>query len=277
MTASRGAGDTAPMTDRAAVGSVDFTVMPLDEAITMIASGAAAVGAGTSRRSGGPGCAIHFCNAYNVALARSDPAYRDILRAGDFVFSDGVPITWVGRRSYASLAARWDRVYGPDVMTGVLQRSTDRGPRHYLLGGSVETLDALQRHIRETYPGALVVGAESPPFRPATDDELADRDARIRDSGADLVWVGLGTPRQDVEVRRLASSLPVTALAVGAAFDFLAGTKPQAPEWMQRNGLEWAFRLGSEPRRLGRRYVWGNSVFALEAARTLSASRRAGR
>ena len=264
------------MSDRAAVGQVHFTVMPLEEAIAIIVSGSAPHGDGSDATGAHPGRAIHFCNAYNVALARSDPEYREILRSGDLVFSDGVPITWVGRRSYASLAPRWERVYGPDVMTGVLRRSTDRGPRHYLLGGSVETLDALQWHIRDTHPGALVVGAESPPFRAATEAELADRDRRIRDSGADLVWVGLGTPRQDVEVRRLASSLPVTALAVGAAFDFLAGTKPQAPSWMQRNGLEWAFRLGSEPRRLGRRYVWGNSVFALEAARTLAAARRAG-
>jgi N-acetylglucosaminyldiphosphoundecaprenol N-acetyl-beta-D-mannosaminyltransferase len=99
--------------------------------------------------------------------------------------------------------------------------------------------------------------------------ELHERDERIRASGATIVWVGLGTPKQDYEAQRIATSLPVVAVAIGAAFDFLAGTKAQAPLWVQRSGLEWAFRLASEPRRLGRRYVWGNSVFVREALKTM--------
>jgi N-acetylglucosaminyldiphosphoundecaprenol N-acetyl-beta-D-mannosaminyltransferase len=96
---------------------------------------------------------------------------------------------------------------------------------------------------------------------------LAERDRRIAESGATLVWVGLGTPKQDTEVRRLADSLPITALAVGAAFDFLAGTVSQAPEWMQRSGLEWTYRLAHEPKRLGKRYLWGNSRFVLSVTK----------
>ncbi|HEY7824568.1 MAG TPA: WecB/TagA/CpsF family glycosyltransferase, partial [Acidimicrobiia bacterium] len=99
--------------------------------------------------------------------------------------------------------------------------------------------------------------------------ELAERDRRISEAQPTHVWVGLGTPKQDYEVQRIAANLPVVALAVGAAFDFLAGTKAQAPAWMQRNGLEWAYRFAKEPKRLAKRYVWGNSVFSLEAARTL--------
>jgi N-acetylglucosaminyldiphosphoundecaprenol N-acetyl-beta-D-mannosaminyltransferase len=254
------------------VGEVAFTVLPLDSAIRLIVDAAAAVAQG---QLGHPGLAVHFCNAYNVALARHDRGYAALLRTGDVVFSDGVPITWVGRRAYPALAADWERVYGPDVMRGVLRRSSDDGPRHYLLGGDQSTLDALADRLRPEYPGAAIVGTESPPFRRATPDELDERDARIAASGASIVWVGLGTPKQDVEVARLAASLPVVAMAVGAAFDFLAGTKAQAPAWMQRSGTEWAFRLASEPRRLGRRYVWGNSVFALEAARTLRRARSA--
>ena len=160
-------------------------------------------------------------------------------------------------------------------MRGVLDASASGdGPRHYLLGGSPETLSALQQRIAAEHPRAQVVGAESPPFRAATPQELQERDQRITDSGATVVWVGLGTPKQDVEVARLAGSIPVTAMAVGAAFDFLAGTKAQAPAWMQRSGLEWAFRLASEPGRLGRRYVWGNTLFAMESARTLRSARR---
>jgi N-acetylglucosaminyldiphosphoundecaprenol N-acetyl-beta-D-mannosaminyltransferase len=254
--------------DRRRVGNVDFTVLPLGRAVDRVLASPALL-----PELGHPGLAVHFCNAYNVALARSDAAYARLLQAGDLVLSDGVPITWVGRRAYPALAGDWERVYGPDVMRMTLERSGPAGPRHYLLGGSELALTALRLHVATRYPDAVVVGAESPPFRDATAAELAERDERIRACGADLVWVGLGTPRQDVEVHRLAAALPVVALAVGAAFDFLAGTKPQAPMWVQRSGLEWAFRLASEPRRLGRRYAWGNSVFALEVARTLRAAR----
>lgn len=252
------------------VGSIAFTVVPLADAIELAIDASRTVPAG---EAGHPGLSIHFCNAYNVALARKDPAYARLLAGADVVFSDGVPITWVGRRAYPSAGANWERVYGPDVMRGVLDRSTTDGPTHYLLGSTPETLETLRAQIAVDHPHAVIAGAESPPFRAATPAELAERDKRIRASGASIVWVGLGTPKQDTEVQRLAASLPVLAMAVGAAFDFLAGTKPQAPEWMQRSGLEWAFRLASEPGRLGKRYVWGNSVFALEAARTMRATR----
>lgn len=249
---------------RRRIGEIDFTVLPLADAIDLVVS------AGLDPDSvGHPGLAVHFCNAYNVALARNDRSYANLLANADIVFSDGVPITWVGRRAYAADADAWERVYGPDVMRGVLDASTPDGPRHYLLGGSPETLEVLQQQIAVEHPQASIVGAESPPFRAMSYDELRERDARILDSGATIVWVGLGTPKQDSEVQRLAASIPVVAMAVGAAFDFLAGTKPQAPVWMQRSGTEWAFRLASEPRRLGRRYVWGNSVFLAEALRTL--------
>ena len=253
-----------PDAPTAMVGSVTFTVLPLATAVAALLEAAQTV-------SAGPGCAVHFANAYNVALAHEDPSYARLLSSADAVFSDGVEITWVGKRAYPPLAPAWERVYGPDVMTAVLRAGA--GPRHYLLGGSPDTLAALRSAIARDFPAAEIVGAESPPFTPPTPADLAERDRRIRDTGATMVWVGLGTPKQDLEVRRLADSLPVMALAVGAAFDFLAGTKPQAPVWMQRSGLEWAYRLASEPKRLGRRYVWGNSVFLAEAARTMRRSR----
>jgi N-acetylglucosaminyldiphosphoundecaprenol N-acetyl-beta-D-mannosaminyltransferase len=252
------------------VGDVAFTVMPLSRAIDLVMTASHSVGGGDL---GHPGLSVHFCNAYNVALAHTDPAYARLLSEADVVFSDGVPITWVGRRAYPAAGAEWERVYGPDVMRGVLDRSAGEGPTHYLLGSTPETLATLRSRLAADHPHAVIAGAESPPFRAATPAELVERDERIRASGASIVWVGLGTPKQDTEVKRLASSLPVLAMAVGAAFDFLAGTKPQAPEWMQRSGLEWAFRLASEPGRLGKRYLWGNSVFALEAARTMRATR----
>ena len=241
------------------VGSLGFSILPLPEAIERV------LALGETRPD--RGVAVHFANAYNIALADTEPDYRALVEQGDLVFSDGMPVVWAGRRLHPEAATRWTRVYGPDVMTGVLDASGPQGPRHYLLGGSEQTLAALTAQIAQRWPDAVVVGAESPPFRAATTAELADRDARIRDSGATLVWVGLGTPKQDVEVRRIADALPVTALAVGAAFDFIAGTVAQAPAWMQKSGLEWAFRLGREPRRLARRYLWGNPRFLASVAR----------
>lgn len=251
------------------VGAVDFSVLTLAEAIARI------VRLGTSDAQTAPlqrGVAVHFANAYNVALAADDADYATLLAQGDLVMSDGVPIVWAGRRLHGLDAQAWTRVYGPDVMEGVL--AAGAGPRHYLLGGSVDTLRALEDAIAARWPEAAVVGSESPAFRPATRDELAARDARIAASGATLVWVGLGTPKQDVEVRRIADALPVTALAVGAAFDFIAGTVPQAPPWMQRSGLEWAYRLGREPRRLAKRYLWGNPRFVVSVAGQAMDARR---
>ncbi len=158
-----GRGEPPPRDHR--IGRIDFTVMPLAAAIDYVLEASDAVATGAL---GHPGLAVHFCNAYNVALAKSDPGYARLLAGADVVFSDGVPITWVGRRAYPDVADAWERVYGPDVMRGVLDRSTNDGPRHYLLGGSPETLELLQAQIAEDHPGALVVGAESPPFRPAT-------------------------------------------------------------------------------------------------------------
>src|SRR5690606_12272010 len=181
------------------------------------------------------------------------------------VFTDGVPVAWVGRRAYPELATSWDRVYGPDVMEAVFERGDDL--THYLLGGSPDTLAALQASIADRWPHVKIVGAESPPFRSMTADEVAEQDERIRLSGADMAWVGLGTPKPDWDAARLARSVTAMGLAVGAAFDFLAGVKPQAPAWMQKSGTEWAFRLASEPRRLTKRYLWGNPRFVMATIR----------
>ena len=252
------------MTTRRRIGAVDFTVMPLVDAVDLVLTLPALLAS-----KGHPGISVHFANAYNVAIARSNNGYAHLLNSDDYVFSDGVPITWVGKRAYPDLAPRWERVYGPDVMTMVLERSSPDPPRHYLLGSTPEVLNALAEQIAQRFPDAQIVGHDSPGFHEPSPAELTQRDDRIRASGANMVWVGLGTPKQDFEVQRLANALPVVALAVGAAFDFIAGTTAQAPIWMQRNGLEWAYRLSREPRRLAKRYMWGNSVFVLEGLRTL--------
>lgn len=244
------------------VGPVPFRVAPLAEVVSAVLDSSAALD------GSGDGLPVHFANAYTVALADTDDEYGQLLaRPGAVCFTDGVPVAWVGRRGYPAVARSWERVYGPDMFEAVLSASTGAGPLHYLLGGSPETLAVLQDVIASRWPDAVVVGAESPPFRPLSAAEQDEQDARIRESGATIVWVGLGTPKQDWEVARLASELPVLAMAVGAAFDFIARVKPQAPQWMQKSGTEWAFRLASEPRRLARRYLWGNPRFLVAAAR----------
>jgi N-acetylglucosaminyldiphosphoundecaprenol N-acetyl-beta-D-mannosaminyltransferase len=122
-------------------------------------------------------------------------------------------------------------------------------------------MNKLTTQITKRFPAAQIVGHDCPPFREPTTQEINERDQRIKDSGATVVWVDLGTPKQDFEVQRLAHNVQVTAMAVGAAFDFLAETVPQAPKWIQKSGLEWGYRLAQEPKRLAKRYLWGNPQF----------------
>ena len=210
---------------------------------------------------------VSVCNVHSVMTARKDPAIRAAIESSTIATPDGVPLVWTLRRT---ANPDQERVYGPEIMRRALLESPDRGWRHYLHGSTPETLEQLQAAIAEMAPSADIVGAYSPPFAPPTPEtDAADAD-RIRASGANVVWVGLGMPKQEQWMHRVAGQLPGTAIVgVGAAFDFLAGTIPQAPEWMQKSGLEWAYRLGQEPRRLWRRYLWNNPAFLMLMARQL--------
>jgi N-acetylglucosaminyldiphosphoundecaprenol N-acetyl-beta-D-mannosaminyltransferase len=156
----------------------------------------------------------------------------------------------------------------------VLRAGTDLGVRHYLHGATAEVLDKMVLRLGTLVPGAQIVGTDAPPFRPLTEAEELDAVTRIRESRADIVWVGLGTPKQDEFVARMRDRLGVPLVAVGAAFDFVAQTKPMAPAWMQRSGLEWAFRLATEPRRLWKRYLVGNTLFLFGVCRDELRNRR---
>ncbi len=206
------------------------------------------------------GIAMHFCNAFTLSLADRDKDYRALLRSSDFRLPDGQSVVWASRVLERG-GTKLTKVSGPDFFEAAFAASSPGGPRHFLLGGSPTVLTSLEQGLRSRYPEAQIAGAESPPFRPMTEDELEAQDQRIKESDADIVWVGLGTPKQDVEAVRLARSAGVTAVAVGAAFDFSAGTKQRAPAWVSRAGLEWLHRFASEPRRLWRRYLVGNAVF----------------
>ena len=158
------------------------------------------------------------------------------------------------------------RVAGPDLMPLVIDAGQPLGIRHFLVGSTPEVLEQLQRRLVERYPKAIIAGAISPAFRRLSEDEDARMAQQIVDSGADVVWVGLGLPKQDEWLRRNAELFkPAVGLGVGAAFDFLAGTKPRAPKWMRSCGLEWFHRLLSEPRRLARRYATTNTEFVARA------------
>lgn len=205
------------------------------------------------------GVAVHLVNAYTIALADKDPKYRELFRPPAINLPDGKPITWVS-------ALRKDRpklkqVRGPQLFLDIFDQGRQQQVRHYLLGSTPEILSKLRSNLDNMFPGIDIAGDDSPPFREMTKAEILIQDARIRESNAQVIWVGLGTPKQDFEVNRIANSLPVVAIAVGAAFNFTAGTAKQSPKWLRQVGLEWFFRLVSEPRRLWRRYLFGNLRF----------------
>ena len=206
---------------------------------------------------------IHFCAAHPTVEARRDADYRDLLNRGDLNVADGMPVAWAARRRGGPTL----RLAGTDAMVALAAWGTSRDLRHYLYGATEETLVAMRANLEHRNPGIEVAGIESPPFRAIADDELDETVARIRAARADTVWIGLGAPKQDVMGARLSERDAAPLLfAVGAAFDFIAGTKTRAPAWMQRYGLEWMHRLGSEPGRLWKRYLVGNAQFVAGVA-----------
>ena len=207
---------------------------------------------------------VHFCAAHPTVDARNDPSYRAVLNVGALNVPDGLPVAWAARM----FGAETERLAGTDGMHLAAMWGLERGLRHYLYGGTPETLDRLQRQLEEAYPGILIVGAESPPFRQISSEERAASVRRMQEDGAQAVWVGLGAPKQDIVASELRAmrAAPVI-LCVGAAFDFVAGDLKRAPAWMRRSGLEWAHRLAMDPRRLWKRYLIGNPEFAMGVAR----------
>jgi N-acetylglucosaminyldiphosphoundecaprenol N-acetyl-beta-D-mannosaminyltransferase len=211
--------------------------------------------------------AVHLCNAYTLTLAARDAGFAGVINDGALNLADGMPLVWIGRHlGFKQFDAR---VYGPDLMVGCLDQGRNSDTRHFLYGTTSETLRQLQVQIESRWPGARIVGAEAPRFGELDEEELANAADRMRTVGAEVVWVGLGTPKQDLVVDRFAVLGDATFVAVGAAFDFIAGTKSQAPLWMRERGLEWLFRLASEPRRLWSRYLVGNVLFMWHNLRRL--------
>ena len=210
----------------------------------------------------GRGGDVHLVNSYVVALAHQDPEYHRLLTSGAAIFPDGKPLTWVSK---ILPGKNLSQVRGPSLFPELMDTGRASGLRHYLLGNTDEVLAKLTAELERRYPGVRIVGSHKSYFRPPTAEELAAQDADIRAAAPDIVWVGLGTPLQNAEMRRIARDLGMVAIGVGIAFDFVAGTKPVAPHIMSLLGIEWLFRLASEPRRLWKRYLIGNAVFCWAA------------
>jgi N-acetylglucosaminyldiphosphoundecaprenol N-acetyl-beta-D-mannosaminyltransferase len=197
---------------------------------------------------------------HTVMLCQEDPEMRDAVLNSDFTVPDGQPLVWAMNALGHDLPSR---VYGPDLMEKACERATHTGVRMYLYGGRNQgALVQLALNLRRRFPGLQIVGGYSPPFRELTEEEEAGVAKEINRSRADIVWVGIGAPKQEKWMARMRDRLDAPVLVgVGAAFDFHAGLVPQAPAWMQRIGLEWLFRLAAEPRRLWRRYTRYNPLF----------------
>ena len=195
--------------------------------------------------------------AHGLTLARRDPALRRAFNDAWLTTPDGMPLVWLGPPGV-------ERVYGPDLMLAVCDAGRATGLRHYFFGGGPGVAEELKQKLTARFPGLEVVGTFTPPFRPLDPAELAALHADVARTRPDIIWVGLGTPKQELFMAANAATLDAGVLiGVGAAFDFHSGRVRQAPRWIQRSGLEWLFRLGTEPRRLGPRYLTTNPLFAL--------------
>jgi N-acetylglucosaminyldiphosphoundecaprenol N-acetyl-beta-D-mannosaminyltransferase len=217
---------------------------------------------------------VCVCNVHTVMASAEDSELRGALLGSSLNVPDGQPLVW----ALAALGHPLDdRVYGPELMARACARSADSGQRLYLYGGRNQgALVQLALNLRQRYPGVQIVGGYSPPHRPLTDGERDTVVSEINRSRADVVWVGIGVPKQEKWMAQLRDELDAPILiGVGAAFDFHAGLVPQAPAWIQEHGLEWAYRLAHEPRRLWRRYTRYNPRFVRDFGRQLVGHRRA--
>ncbi len=228
------------------------------------------IDAAVEQRHGGYVC---VCNVHTVMASQEDAELRAALHGSSLNVPDGQPLVWAINALGHSLAGR---VYGPELMAQACARAAETGNRFYLYGGRNQgALVQLALNLRHRFPGVRIVGGYSPPHRPLTLEETDAVTEEINASRADVVWVGIGVPKQEKWMATMRDRLDAPLLlGVGAAFDFHAGLVPQAPNWLQEAGLEWAYRLAHEPRRLWRRYARYNPRFMAAFAQQLAEHRR---
>lgn len=213
---------------------------------------------------------VCITNAHSVITGRQQQGFGKILREADMVTPDGAPVAWMMRRLGRPFQ---ERINGPDLMLRYCEQAAARGDSIFLFGAELSTLQRLQEVLVQRFPGLVIAGAISPPFRAATPEEDRAVVEAINQSGAGTVWVSLGCPKQEQWMASHRGRINAVMLGVGAAFDYHAGTLARAPLWMRQAGLEWLHRLASEPRRLWRRYLVTNTLFVVGAANQLLRSR----
>lgn len=205
---------------------------------------------------------VHLCNVYTLSQADRDSELRRALALADMNLPDGAPIAWLGWRSGVRTVVR-----GPSLLMDVMRTGKSQDLSHYLYGGAPGIADRMKKCLEQQIPGVKVVATECPPYRKLDDDEVAALGGRITSSGADIVWIGLGTPKQDYLVHRLALYTEATLVPAGAAFGFISGSVKEAPTWLHGSGLEWLYRLMREPKQLWYRYLIGGPRFVVVACR----------
>ena len=209
---------------------------------------------------------------HGVMEAQRDPEFRKILNRALLVTPDGMPTVWVGRLQGNSSIKR---VFGPDLMLEVCQRSVASGVRHFLYGGNPGIAEELAASLRRRFPGITVVGTFTPPFRPLESSEQLALEKELESTMPDIVWVGLSTPKQEKFMAANFQRFPCKIMVgVGAAFDLHTGRISDAPKWIKDAGLQWAHRLCQEPGRLWKRYLVNNSAFLLAIGLQLTGLRR---
>ena len=213
---------------------------------------------------------VCFSNVHSAVTAAFDPGFYQVIADSDMCTPDGAPVTWMLRQLGAP---EQRRLNGPDLMWRYFAAEAPKAGKVYFYGGTPEALRLLRDRVEREFPGLEVVGTYSPPFRPASVDEDAEDVARINASGAHVVFVGLGCPKQETWMAERRGQIKAVMIGVGAAFDFHAGLQQRAPQWMQHHGLEWAYRLVREPRRLWRRYLFTNIPFLFMGGAQWLASR----
>lgn len=246
------------MTNRVNVLGVGISALNLQSALAEIAA------AISTRRKG----YICVTGVHGVMEAQSNELFRNILNNAFLCTPDGMPMVWMGK---INGQREMSRVYGPDLMLDICAWSEKNPCRHFFFGGAPGVADSLAEKLKMRFPKMQIVGTFVPPFRPLNPAEENELREKIRAAQPDIVWVGLSTPKQEKFMAEYLPKLDTTLMVgVGAAFDFLSGRVKQAPRWMQRSGLEWFYRLCSEPRRLAGRYLKNNPIFVAKIAMQLS-------
>lgn len=231
-------------------------IFGIDVSVTTVAEAAETIVEAAKQRRGG---SATFLPVHGIVTGAMDKNYRDQLNSLDLIGPDGQPVRWA--LNLLRDAGMTRRVYGPETTLAICRRAAAEGVGIYLYGSTQDVLVNLRSRLETLYPDLKIIGIESPPFRALTEDEKRQTAQRINASGAGIVFVGLGCPRQESFAAEMRPHMDAVLVCVGAAFDFHAGNKRMAPPWMQKRGLEWLFRLISEPRRLWRRYLVTNTIF----------------